>query len=275
MEYLLNRGGKDANLAVAITSPIEDPSIRKVLDSFLLERRSRNPRRGEVFSVKTVANSLFPDSLYRPELGPDARERLFALHEEAMVVHRRLRRPSTYFDRLVAWPGPKGPVNQLERTVARLRQQLGLRNPLGSAYELAVSAPSDHRSIAGDQRDHTSSAADLRVYTPGLDNGLRGFPCLSHISLTLVRGQLHMAAIYRNQHFIRRAYGNYVGLARLMRFFTQEADCQPGEILCVASHADAELGQGVGFGLRDLQQLVSDCRKASETTPSDEMYSHV
>jgi hypothetical protein len=261
LEHLIARGGKDVNVAVAIASPAQEPSIRKVLDAFLLERRRRNPRRGEVFSVNTVANTLFPESLYRPELGPGARERLFALHEEAMTVHKRLRQPKTYFDRLVAWPSPKGSINQLEWIVGRLQQQLALRNPLGSAYELAVAAPNDHpRKVAAEFAEQATSADDLRVYTPGLDNGLRGFPCLSHISLTLVQGRLHMTAIYRNQHLIRRAYGNYVGLARLMRFFAQEAECEPGEILCVASHADAELGQGAGFGLHDLQQLVSDCR---------------
>jgi hypothetical protein len=275
LEHLIDRGGKDVNLAVAIASPIEEPSIRKVLDAFLLEHRRRNPRRGEVFSVNTVANTLFPESLYRPELGPGAKERLFTLHEEAMIVHRRLRRPNTYFDRLVAWPSPKGPINQLERIVGRLRQQLGLRNPLGSAYELAVASPNDRSSVTSEATEQAASTDDLRVYTPGLDNGLRGFPCLSHISLTLVQGKLHITAIYRNQHFIRRAYGNYIGLARLMRFFTQEVECEPGEILCVASHADAELGQGAGLGLHDLQQLVSDCRKASESIRSNEVYSRV
>jgi hypothetical protein len=275
LEHLIGRGGKDVNLAVAIASPIEEPPIRKVLDSFLLERRRRNPRRGEVFSVNTVANTLFPEALYRPELGPGARERLFALHEEATTVHKRLRQPKTYFDRLVAWPSPRGSINQLERTVGRLQQQLGLRGPLGSVYELAVATPNDARRAPAESTEQAAGADDLRVYTPGLDNGLRGFPCLSHISLTLVQGRLHMTAIYRNQHFIRRAYGNYVGLARLMRFFTQEAECEPGEILCVASHADAERGQGAGFGLHDLQQLVSDCQKASESVRADRIYSGV
>jgi hypothetical protein len=159
--------------------------------------------------------------------------------------------------------------------VDRLQRQLGLRGPLGSAYELAVATPNDARRSPAESTAQTAGAGDLRVYTPGLDNSLRGFPCLSHISLTLVQGRLHMTAIYRNQHFIRRAYGNYVGLARLMRFFTQEVECEPGEILCVASHADAELGQGVGFGLHDLQRLVSDCQNASASVRADRIYSGV
>ena len=43
-----------------------------------------------------------------------------------------------------------------------------------------------------------------------------GFPCLSHVSLSLQKGVVHMTAIYRNHEFIKRGYGNYVGLGRVL-----------------------------------------------------------
>jgi hypothetical protein len=84
------------------------------------------------------------------------------------------------------------------------------------------------------------------------------FPCLSHISLTLVRGQLNMTAVYRNQAFITRAYGNYLGLARLLDFLATETDTRAGEIEVVASHADADLD----LGQRAITDLLSRCHTA-------------
>jgi hypothetical protein len=85
---------------------------------------------------------------------------------------------------------------------------------------------------------------------------MMGFPCLSHISLTLHTNPIHLTALYRNQGFLRKAYGNYVGLARLARFFAREVGVRVGEIVCVASHADVELDVA---GKRALELLVAHC----------------
>lgn len=67
---------------------------------------------------------------------------------------------------------------------------------------------------------------------------------------------IHLTALYRNQGFLRKAYGNYVGLARLARFFAREVGVGVGEIVCVASHADVELDLA---GKRALERLAADC----------------
>ena len=86
------------------------------------------------------------------------------------------------------------------------------------------------------------------------------FPALSHISFTLKQGKLNLAAMYRNQHFFRKAYGNYVGLSGLMRFLCTEAGCEMGELLCIATHADAELG------VVKLRQLIEACHESEGKT---------
>ena len=58
------------------------------------------------------------------------------------------------------------------------------------------------------------------------------------MSFTLVRERIHVTALYRNQDFVSRACGNYVGLSRLGLFIAREVGCELGEVLCVASHAD-------------------------------------
>lgn len=65
---------------------------------------------------------------------------------------------------------------------------------------------------------------------------------MSHLSLNLSDGKLSMVALYRHQTYVSRAYGNLLGLARLMRFLAAECtkDLQVGELMVVASHAEIE-----------------------------------
>jgi hypothetical protein len=234
--------GKDVNLVVAFRGIEEDPAVRPLLDAFLAARSAR--RSEAVYPIDTVASTLFPQSWYVPERAPEPRQHLYRCFELAQRVHKRVSgEEETYFGRLVRYPGPDGGhVNQLEEQVTRLQGQLRTAAPKSSAYEIGVVEP-----------------ADLRLQVPGRDRLYMGFPCLSHISVTLHGGAIHLTALYRNQGFLRKAYGNYVGLARLGRFFATELGVAVGEIACVASHADAELDVGTKSGLR---QLVSECRDA-------------
>jgi len=124
---------------------------------------------------------------------------------------------------------------------------------VSSTYEISVGHPLDDASDISNPED----VADLHVYIPHLDQDVpMGFPCLSHISLTYHGGRLSLTATYRNQHFVRKTYGNYLGLTRLLNFFCTECNLEPGEITCVASHADAELS----FGKGRLKFLTRACR---------------
>jgi thymidylate synthase len=175
------------------------------------------------------------------------------MRARAARVHRRISgEAETYFDRLVAYPGVDGqPVNQLEEQVRRLQGQIGVKGPKSSAYEIGICDPTD-----------------LRIYIPGKDHKYMGFPCLSHISLTLHGGAVHLTALYRNQGFVRKAYGNYVGLARIGRFFATEVGVRLGEIMCVATHADAELDVA---GATRLRELVQRCRSVAGSAPIREV----
>lgn len=234
--------GKDVNIAVGFSTIDEDPGARAVLDSFLRRMGAAKPAK-KLLSVETVASTLFPESWYVPERAAEPRAHLYSLRERAARVHRRISGPrefETYFDRLVAYPAADGGrVNQLEAQVLRLQRELGHQAPKSSAYEVGVSEP-----------------GALRIQRPGSDRLMMGFPCLSHISLTLHANAIHLTALYRNQGFLRKAYGNYVGLARLARFLAREVGVGVGEILCIASHADVELDV---TGKRGLERLVSEC----------------
>jgi hypothetical protein len=257
MELMLSRDGKGVNLNVAFQADVPDAlAVTAEVDAFIEDHDLRHSD-GNLLTVGTVANTIFPVALYHAHLGDLAAPRLYENYELSMRMHRRRRwDKETYFNRLVAYPvggladigdhrlNPDGTWNQLDYYVDRLRTQRETLR-LSSSYELGVSHPID---------------AELRVQAPFKDKRMTSFPCLSHVSLTLVDDRVHMNATYRNQTFITRAYGNYVGLASLLRFIATETGAQPGEVQVVATHADAELS----FGKRAVRELVARCRVASE-----------
>lgn len=249
----LDAGGKVVNLAVSWRGCEEDPRIRAVVDAFLATRRTEylanKGKRGQwtVWSVETVANTIFPSDLYLPAKGDGAIDLFTELYLEGREFARSVSPEGEYCERLVAWPGPDGPVNQLEVLARKLRRVRDRgrqgRGALSSDYELAVAHPSD--------------AFDLRIQAPGLNNSPLGFPCLSHVSITLHGGQLHLSAMYRNQHLTRKGYGNYLGLSRLGSALANEAGLPLGEVVVLATHADAEVGTARGFGTAALGELAN------------------
>lgn len=242
LRYLVDHEGRAVHLVVAIQRPgdPEDDRVRDVLDAFVSERRAAGDG---MWPVSTVANTIFPAAFYRPGR-EEARSRLYELHAKAQRVHQRMRDPENYFNRLVAYPVPGGePFNQLEYVVDRLINQRrprkgGRGGPLSSAYEVGLTIP---------------DGGDLRIQAPGKDRNTMSFPCLSHLSFTLEHDTLNLAALYRNQHFVARAYGNYIGLARIGTFIAQEVGIKLGEIVCVATHADAQISD---FGKTRVQRLA-------------------
>lgn len=259
-EHLLRQGGEEVNLIVTVRDVTTAQTVvQDVLDAVAAEHAKN------LAPVTSVANTIFPAAFYLPELGDDARSHLYQSYQQFLQVGCRLRGNGhgTYFSRLIDWPGPQGSVNQLEALVLRLKRELtrtGRPGPIGNMYELAVSAPED---VADRWAWAEPIDADLRVYSPTEDARIRmGFPCLSHVSLTYWEKRLHLTALYRNQHFLRKAYGNYLGLARLLLFVCHEVGCEPGELTCVATHADLELGDHPGLGRREIEALVARGRAA-------------
>ena len=245
MEILRDSGGKAVHLCVAVETPgIENAGIRNILDAELARKNH--------YPIATVANTIFLSSLYRPEkLGNKAETHFYEGVAENRNIARRLRanQDGRYIDRMVEWNGPKGTVNQLKTMVRILKNELANSNTKSSRYEMAFIEPDDYYTGGG----------DLRIQQPDKDTKITGFPCLSHISFTLDHRKLNLAAIYRNQYFFQKAYGNYMGLSGLMRFLCIESGCEMGELLCIATHADAELG------VKKLNGLIEACRKEVET----------
>jgi len=234
------------NLAVDIADPLaEDPGVRSALEEHLAWLRDTSAE-GSWQSVHTVANTIFPISLYTPG-GPDSAERFFRNATTADRGRRHGRRSQwgTYIGRLVDYEAPGGTrVNQLENMLRLLR---GDRH-WADLYEAPLTYPGETTT------DPCLPSADMTVIGPG-DRRRRGGPCLAHVSITAVEGRLHLTAQYRRHSYVARAYGNFLGLARLLNFLAAESGHGVGGMLVVGTHAEIEQGTR-------SRELVSAARAA-------------
>lgn len=192
--------------------------------------------------LNTVANTIFPAAMARRT--PDIVE-LAQRYEDLYAELKRLEpiknRDGTYFYRLIAFPGPDGPVNQLDRVITNLRRELSNGSPKRARYETSLEAPgADPASSVEGGADDLGPGSASPVFAPDRDNRLMGFPCLSFLSFQHDRQQLHAVAHYRSQFLMQRGLGNYLGIARLIRYMAQQVELQPGRLTVVAGHAHAD-----------------------------------
>jgi hypothetical protein len=189
LDRLLAGDGEAVNLTVVIAGPTtEVPGIRALIDAFVEERR--RARRWSVETVESVANTIFPVSLYHERLGEAAEAHLYEMERRGRAVSRRRNPHGTYFERMVAWPDGKArkgetveTFNQLGQAVTRLRRLRDQGMQRGNQFEVGLASPA-------------ADAIAMPVVVPGRDTLTMGFPCLSHVSLSLQKGVVHMTAIY-------------------------------------------------------------------------------
>ncbi|WHP18930.1 hypothetical protein [Cellulomonas sp. ES6] len=225
--------GELVNLTVTIADPLhEDVGIRRTIEARLAEE-SRRKRDFRAQTMHTVANTIFPIGLYRPER-PGAVQRFYERVEAIEGARRHSRKTGwgTYIGRLVSYPSPDGkPTNQLAQVLDVLCAERNYKN----RYEMPIIAPDRDGPVGG------SGGSAVLQGGRGTAAPARGGPCLAHISLSSLHGAVSMVALYRNHTYEDRAYGNFLGLARLLSFLATESGQAVGELMVVASHADAIL----------------------------------
>jgi len=229
MEYLMGQpGGKCFHLVTSIADPVSEiREVTQIVDS--LANGFKIP------STMENANAIWPFALAPPK--NDLKSTIRRMQEFAVPLIKlaHIKHADSYLERLVAWrskdSGPK--ISQLEKIVERMQSEVGNPAPKSSAYELSV-------------------------FSPGLDAGYMSFPCLSHLSFKLdtQNRTIHLAALYRNHHFVGHGYGNFVGLGRLMLFVARQVGYGVGELLSVSTHADGEFSRG----RKQIQDHVAKAR---------------
>lgn len=199
------------DVIIGVTDPIvntgrQNPQIDLVND-FLSEHAK---------PIETVANTIFPSSIYRRHGAPDFFD---AFHTRVLPKTCRNKRWSGYyFERMTCSAQPEvEPVNPLWDIVTRIRDP---KVKALNKYELSVFDPA---------RD--------------VDNSPYGGQCLSHLSFKVVQGQqqtLRLAAMYRNHFYIEKLLGNLIGLGRLLEFVARECDLKVGPLTIFSTHAEID-----------------------------------
>ena len=244
LEAVHDRGGDVVNVITTITDPSapETATIRTALDAVLVDGHRAGTR---VQGIETVAGTIFPADLYNapgqvfdPARGADTTEQLDGAAEDLydayldMLPTLRTDPPNksgTYFSRMISWPGKApGGTNQLAARINGLRKAR-VRNQHRRVIEDIV--------VGGEGEAALDETTGLQVYA-ATDRRTMGFPCLVHVDLTLFQDQLSMAAVYRHQLLVTKAYGNLLGLARLQRFLADQSGYEVGELMVNATMAE-------------------------------------
>jgi len=170
----------------------EAPEIRIAVDAFLKAQGKRD--------TENVAWTIFPQRYW--EISGGDREAFFDLFiesfERVQDFNPRNNKRGSYFQRLVDLNGDgKGP-NQLKWMLDDYEEHPKARRT--SKFQATTFDP---------VRDHSSAS-------------LLEFPCLQQVSFTFDDGVLHLNAFYATQQIARKAYGNYLGLARLGAFMANQ-----------------------------------------------------
>ena len=185
----------------------DTPEVRTALDEML----------GPVgkFSCGTVSNTIFPGSLWNPN---EPSSRLYSAYLQVLPVlwkNRRNKR-GLYFERLIDYGNNKNPgsgFNQLARVIENWHTGPHRRSGLQA-------------SIFDALNDH--------IKAPYL-----GFPCLHQIAFTPLNNGagLGITGYYGHEYIVDKAYGNYLGLAKLGEFMAHEMGLKLEQISVVASVA--------------------------------------
>ncbi len=259
LEAVYAAGGYAINVMSTVADPLasEDPGIRSAIDAVLIEGYRSGIR---IQSVDTVAGTIFPFDLYgdpgysyHPDLEPAAKvaldmsaSDLYQSYVEMLPILTTDTANSrgTYFGRMVSWPGKTGGGrNQIADRITSLRRARDANHQRRNVDDIAVGGEAEGLM--------DSASVGLQVYAAG-DRRVRGFPCLVHIDLTLFGGRLSMAAVYRHQYLVTKAYGNLLGLSHLQAFLAQQSGYEVGELVVHATMADTEQDTYAKAGVAEL-----------------------
>jgi len=234
-------GHEAHNVIIDVAEPLNqsagDERIIAAVDGFL--------RKHGALPVQSVANTIFPQELYRRHGAPE----LYGVYAE---VYERIKKKQgdwgRYFERMIRRQTSNGAIiNPLADMAAKMKQHAhGGGKTFRNIYEMTVS----------------DATLDVPIYDPERDAGpVMNRQCLSFLSFKLDQdNRLMLTALYRNHYYVERLLGNLIGLARLMAFVGKEAAVPVGPLTIVSTHAVIDTPKDARRS--EVNQLLVDCRAA-------------
>lgn len=219
---------------------VEDRAIRDPLAAAMADANMQ--------SIQTVANTIFPQSLWRQAKGD--RKAFYAVYIEnlpeyvAMEPHKNKR--GLYFGRLIAYDLDHKTGNRLSHVPTDAIPEHGNQIEfIIQRCQKGVRVSEFQASIFDPARDHTK-AAQL------------GFPCLQHVTFVpcFNDGTLMLNAFYATQQLFEKSYGNYLGLTRLGLFVASQVGLALSRVTCFVGVAKMERKPRTGSC---LQAVIDAC----------------
>ena len=219
-------GHEAHHVLIDIDDPVSesgaDQAVIAELDSFLGEHSESG------FLVRTVANTIFPQSTYEDHGAPEFYD--VYINKVFPKLKRSPRDWGRYFERMMAYPGSDGPENLLDKLVRKMKRNIEGGSPYRNIYELPIYNP-----------------------VKDAEGSPRGGQCLSFLSFKLDKDRrILLSAIYRNHYYTEKLLGNIIGLGRLMRFIADETGATVGPLSILSTHAVVDTGSSTQSQLRTL-----------------------
>lgn len=219
--------------------PYQSPAVAELIDAELrashaeLEQKKGRRLKYRPLTVSTVANTMFPESIWNPAA---PRAALYSTYKKMLPRLKRdgRNKKGLYFERLIDYGSGPEDGNQLEHMIV--------------AFEADV------------KRVSAFQATVVRPDTDFTKEPYAGFPCLQQIAVSpsATTGTLAITGFYGTQYLFERGYGNLLGLARIGRFLANEMGLKLTRVTCIASHATAG-----SFGKERGRKLIAAATLAS------------
>lgn len=198
------------NLVVQINAP-------SIMNTDVQNSAMQFAKRHKLITPVQVAHTIFPYKFYKPGT---SRDRLYQLYWRYFKFTRSQAHSGwgTYFERMIRY-APDGDFNKAVDQLSTIIDAINGRIVnYGSAYTMVILYP---------QKDVKRKM---------------GAPCLNYLTVqveTLPEGKkrINLLAVYRNHDFLERAYGNYLGLCKLLEYIASETNSEVGCLTCISSHA--------------------------------------
>lgn len=102
-------------------------------------------------------------------------------------------------------------------------------------------------------------------------------PCLIALDIKFRNGKLNLFAMFRSHDFGRKAYGNFIGLGKLLNMLARETGYDVGQVVCysVSAHIRAKEFDHVSALLEDYKNCQSASPKNVKTEATLRTYNLV
>lgn len=223
-------GHESHHVIIDIDDPVgesdADRAMIAELDAYLREHSETG------FLVRTVANTIFPQSTYEDHGYPDFYD--VYITKVFPKLKRSPRDWGRYFERMIAYPGPDGRANLLDKLIRKMKRNIESGSPYRNIYELPIYNP-----------------------VKDAEGSPRGGQCLSYLSFKLDKDRrILLSAMYRNHYYTEKLLGNIIGLGRLMQFVADETGATVGPLSILSTHAIVDTG---GANQAQLKALHAAC----------------